>query len=114
MQTAKMTRKQRLDAIKVAGYHDDRRTATRLYIEGRLSLPAMQEAFAQGARARAAGVPCSCFECKGAIAERASALLNAASGDRARAISDARVIAADPDTRGATGFWTAVAASLEG
>jgi len=109
-----MTRKQRLEAIKVAGYHDDRRTATRLYIEGRLSLPAMQEAFAKGAQARAAGVPCSCFECKEAIAERASALLSAASGDRVRAISDARAIATDADTRGAAGFWHGVAQSLEG
>jgi ketopantoate hydroxymethyltransferase len=59
-----MTRKQRLVAMRVAGYHGDTRTFTRLYIEGRVSMPAAQEAYAQGVKAKEAGVPCSCFECK--------------------------------------------------
>ena len=59
-----MTRKQAIALLRVAGYHDDRRAFTRLYVEHRISFTAAQDAFKAGARARGAGVPCACPECK--------------------------------------------------
>jgi len=53
-----------LAAIRVAGYHDDLRTATRLYTENRISRKAYEEAFSQGVRQKKLGVPCSCYTCK--------------------------------------------------
>lgn len=58
-----MTRRDALIAVKVAGYHDDARTGTRLYVENRMSRSAFNEAWTNGARARRAGVKCSCFHC---------------------------------------------------
>jgi hypothetical protein len=62
-----MTRKQALNAIQFAGYHEDRATGTRLYVENRVSITAYNEAFNKGRRAKAAGVPCNCMECKEVI-----------------------------------------------
>ncbi len=50
--------------IRVAGYHDDRATFTRLYIENRISKPKADEAYRSGRQAKAAGVRCDCHECK--------------------------------------------------
>lgn len=59
-----MTRRARvLDAMKVAGYHDDRKAFTRLLIENRVGRDAAARAFQVGQTARDRGVPCSCFDC---------------------------------------------------
>lgn len=50
--------------IKVAGYHGDYRTATRLLIENPISRKRYNEAWESGAKAKAAGVPCNCYQCK--------------------------------------------------
>lgn len=49
--------------LRIAGYHNDQRAFTRLYIENSISLAAAKEAFASGERARAVGVKCTCVDC---------------------------------------------------
>ena len=51
--------------IKVAGYHGDSRTATRLLIENPISRKRYNEAWDAGAKAKSAGVSCSCYRCNG-------------------------------------------------
>jgi len=53
-----------LQQIKVAGYHYDSRTATRLLVENPISRKSYNEAWESGQRARAAGISCSCFQCQ--------------------------------------------------
>lgn len=50
--------------LRFAGYHNDQRAFTRLYIENQISLSAAKEAYASGERARAVGVKCTCPACK--------------------------------------------------
>jgi hypothetical protein len=50
--------------IRTAGYHEDRASFTRLYVENRISKQAADEAYRSGRQARAAGVRCDCHECK--------------------------------------------------
>jgi hypothetical protein len=57
------TRKQILEAIKVAGYHNDDKAFLRLYTENHISYTAAQEARTKGIRARQQGVRCSCYAC---------------------------------------------------
>lgn len=60
-----MSKRERvLQAVKIAGYHEDRATGTRLLIEGRISMQSYNEAFNAGRRARAAGVRCECLDCQ--------------------------------------------------
>lgn len=60
----KPTRKQALEFIKVAGYHNDKADFVRFYCEHRISYQAAQEAFRLGMKQKAAGVKCSCFQCE--------------------------------------------------
>jgi hypothetical protein len=53
-----------LDAIKVAGYHGDERTAMRLFVESPVSFQAYREAYRKGRIAKLAGVPCTCPDCR--------------------------------------------------
>ena len=48
---------------KVAGYHGDSATFTRLIIESRVNRQTMNEAWRTGQQLKAAGMPCGCFEC---------------------------------------------------
>lgn len=59
-----MTRKEVLDRMKVAGYHNDKATLTRLYIENRVSFTVANETFQKGVQARKNGVKCNCIECQ--------------------------------------------------
>ena len=59
----RLTRRQTLDRVRMAGYHGDRARATRLYVEGRAAIGAVQLAYAEGERAKAAGVRCACRKC---------------------------------------------------
>lgn len=52
-----------IQLAKVAGYHDDKKTFTRLSIEARVSRPALYEAWTIGKAARAGGMKCHCHEC---------------------------------------------------
>ncbi len=58
-----MKRSQILGAIKVAAYHNDERTALRLYVENRVSYEAFKVAMREGRQAKAAGMKCTCYEC---------------------------------------------------
>lgn len=58
-----LKRANRLAQMAIAGYHGDQRTFTRLFIGGRVSLPKANQAWADGLRAKAAGVPCTCMDC---------------------------------------------------
>lgn len=59
-----MTRKQALSYARIAGYHRDARTYTRLTIEARVNRRALQEAWAEGELAKDNGMPCACQECR--------------------------------------------------
>ncbi len=53
-----------LTRARLAGYHDDRATFARVLVERRTaSYTALQFAFREGERQRAAGVPCGCYDC---------------------------------------------------
>jgi hypothetical protein len=52
-----------LTKIRVAGYHEDRATFTRTYIEERVSYQVAKNAYADGQRFRASGVRCTCHDC---------------------------------------------------
>ena len=44
---------------RIAGYHDDKRTFTRLVVSSRVRREVLNEAWSAGKRALAAGVPCT-------------------------------------------------------
>lgn len=50
--------------VKVAGYHGDVRTATRLLVENPISRKRYNEAWESGVAAKRAGVKCNCHHCK--------------------------------------------------
>lgn len=52
-----------LTRAKIAGYHDDSRSFTRLIIESRVNRQAMNEAWNNGKIAKQNGVRCNCHEC---------------------------------------------------
>lgn len=62
-----MKRADALIACRVAGYHDDRRTFTRVYTEHRVTYKAAQAEFDRGVRMRAAGVSCGCPSCRRSV-----------------------------------------------
>jgi hypothetical protein len=56
-------REQALASARIAGYHDDGRSFTRLIVEARVNRQAMNAAWMDGKRALAAGVGCTCRDC---------------------------------------------------
>ncbi len=58
-----MKRTDALAAIRVAAYHDDDRTATRIYVEHRMGRAAFDAAISQGRDQRKAGMRCNCWTC---------------------------------------------------
>lgn len=59
-----MKRKDALAHIRIAGYHNDQRTALRIYVEHRsVSKTAHDEAWLAGIKAKNAGMPCGCIHC---------------------------------------------------
>lgn len=52
-----------LATMRAAGYHEDRKTWTRAYVESRVSFPLAQRAFNDGQQAREQGARCRCYEC---------------------------------------------------
>lgn len=58
------TRKTALTLAKIAGYHDDTASFTRLIIESRVNRQAMNEAFLNGKQAKQNGVKCNCYQCQ--------------------------------------------------
>lgn len=64
-----MTRRQAINHLRVAGYHADMASFTRLYVENRVSIQAARAAYAEGERMRDNGVQCTCFDCKHAPAK---------------------------------------------
>lgn len=62
-----MTKKQTLiQLIKIAGYHNDTKIGTRLFVENRITRADYDAAFHAGLAAKAAGQICTCSQCKGA------------------------------------------------
>jgi hypothetical protein len=60
-----MTRREvALINARVAGYHDDARSFTRLRIESRVAIAYLNEQWRLGQKMKAAGVPCTCTDCK--------------------------------------------------
>jgi hypothetical protein len=59
-----MKRADALNAIRFAGYHDDSRTAVRIYVENRISRAAYVGAWAEGQIAKQNGKPCGCPQCQ--------------------------------------------------
>lgn len=58
-----MKREHLTSLMRVAGYHGDHATFTRLFIENRISKKAADQAFRSGEQARSAGVKCTCRSC---------------------------------------------------
>lgn len=50
--------------LRVAGYHRDSKTFTRLYVENRVSREAADAEWRRGADMKAAGIACGCTDCK--------------------------------------------------
>jgi hypothetical protein len=69
----RLKRKDALVLLRVAGYHSDSKTFTRLYVENRVSKPAANAEWDRGAAMRAAGVPCTCPTCREAPTAKTSA-----------------------------------------
>lgn len=59
-----MNRQTALNLLRVAGYHSDRKTFVRVYVENRVSLQATNQAYDTGANQKKAGMPCGCIDCK--------------------------------------------------
>jgi len=59
-----MKRSDVLAHLRIAGYHDDTRSFVRLYTENRVSLAVANAEWRRGGKMKAAGVPCTCRECK--------------------------------------------------
>lgn len=53
-----------LSKARAAGYHQDTKAFTRLIVESRVNRQAMNEAWAAGQTAKAAGARCSCYFCQ--------------------------------------------------
>jgi len=49
--------------IRVASYHGDDTSATRLYLENRISRAAFNRAMNEGRKLKEEGAPCSCSRC---------------------------------------------------
>jgi hypothetical protein len=58
-------RDQTYQLVKVAGYHNDGRTATRVLIENPISIKRYNEAWQEGVSARKQGMRCLCRDCAG-------------------------------------------------
>lgn len=61
-----MQRATALTLAKVAGYHNDSRSFTRLIIESRVARPKLTEAWQHGVTAKRNGVRCDCRDCRSA------------------------------------------------
>lgn len=59
-------REQKIHEAKVAGYHNDSASFTRLLIEALVNRDVMKDAWSVGVKLKKAGVPCHCNECKAA------------------------------------------------
>lgn len=67
-----------LTLARVAGYHGDMKEFVRVYVEYRVAMPAMQEAYNAGFRAKINGIPCTCHVCKAeGVIKNAQAKLDA-------------------------------------
>ena len=53
-----------LQAVKIAGYHNDTAMGTRLLIEGHLPITLYQRMFHEGRQAKEGGIRCYCMECQ--------------------------------------------------
>jgi hypothetical protein len=60
-----MTKKSALVHVKIAGYHEDLKTGTRILIESGLSRTDYDHAFNAGRAAKEGGMKCACMKCKG-------------------------------------------------
>ena len=57
-------REQSIVAAKIAGYHADTRTFTRLRCEVRVNNSVLQQAYWAGERAKREGMLCQCLDCQ--------------------------------------------------
>lgn len=57
------TRFYAISKARVAGYHADQQTFTRLYVESRVSFSTLRQAYSEGQTARMQGVRCACDTC---------------------------------------------------
>lgn len=52
-----------LNWVRFAGYHNDVKAGTRIFVENRISKAAYDAAFTEGRRQRANGIKCGCQDC---------------------------------------------------
>lgn len=48
---------------RIAGYHNDKAAFTRLYVESKVRLELMNDAWRVGVKQKLAGVKCNCYQC---------------------------------------------------
>lgn len=58
-----MTRQHALQFMRIAGYHADTKSFTRLFVENRVSKSASNEAWLAGVSAKKSGMKCTCLDC---------------------------------------------------
>ena len=59
----KTTRKDAINQIRYAGYHQDQAQLVRLYVENHISYLTAKQAYFEGYIARKNGVKCTCHMC---------------------------------------------------
>lgn len=104
-----MKREHLTSLMRVAGYHGDHATFTRLFIENRISKKAADEAFRSGERARANGVKCTCRSCvaagRGPSSARQSPMAEAFGVPAGRTLSTPSENAGEIQTHAASARW---------
>lgn len=56
-------RERALKWIRVHGYHDERASALRIWVENRMSRAEMERAYDEGRNLKTEGMPCACPKC---------------------------------------------------
>lgn len=59
-----MKRSDAINAMRIAGYHDDSKRFTRLLVENRVARDVADKAWILGKKQKAGGMPCACPNCK--------------------------------------------------
>jgi hypothetical protein len=58
-----MTRKEALNAIRAAGYHDNIRHYLHILDDSKIDKPTADKAWNEGRNANMKGMPCTCMQC---------------------------------------------------
>ena len=54
-----------LAQLRIAGYHEDKKEFTKVYIDNKISMLLATEAYNSGIKLKQKGMKCTCSKCKG-------------------------------------------------